>query len=394
MLQKNLIIIIIFCLVLFAREKAAAQNFNNDNKKYATIEWKTFFNVLEKNPNTIFFDIRTFGEQYDTSQYAAANQGFIKGAKHTDFFEFNKFYSSYLPYKDSTIYLYCSHSRRSRLLSTRLSDSSFAKIVNINGGMTYLNLMDEKDIPLKKKYYATHLPYKLINPKAFIKKIKQKNVEIIDIRPDSIYNGNSSIEWENSFGKIPNVKHIEVDKLEQYLNKNSTKEIVLFDNDGEISSTTARRLAAEGYQNINVLLHGLDLLVVSQPSKQRKFLQTKYPIIVPDELLKLDAKNLVIIDIRTVSEFESKDSIAWKNRGRIKNAINLPEAQLSKEKFKPYEGKKIILYDLMMHDELYRAAQKLRDYGITDFCLLGGGIFEIHWEKANLNKPEFAKLIE
>jgi rhodanese-related sulfurtransferase len=386
--------IIIFFLTLFVGEKAAAQNFNNDNKKYATIEWKAFFNVLEKNPNTIFFDIRTFGEQYDTSQYAAANQGFIKGAKHTDFFDFNKFYKSYLPYKDSTIYLYCSHSRRSRILSTRLSDSSFAKVVNINGGMTYLNLIDEKEIPLKKKYYSNNLPYKLINPKAFIKKLKQKNVEIIDIRPDSIYKGIATIEWENSFGKIPAVKHIEADKLEQYLTLNTTKEVVLFDNDGELSSATARQLASKGHQNISVLLHGLDLLVVSQPSKRRKFLDTKYPIIVPDELLQLDPKNTVIVDIRTISEFENRDSIAWKNRGRIKNAINLPEAQLSKEQFAPYKGKKIVLYDLMMHDELYRAAQKLKEYGITNFCLLGGGIFEIHWEKANFKKEVFAKLIE
>lgn len=372
-----------------------AQDYSLDNTVYRTISWNDFFDKLEKNPKTIFFDIRTPGERNDNSEYLSYNQGKIKGAIETDFSDFAKYYPEYLKYKNDTIYLYCSHSRRSRLLAKQLADSSFTKVVSINGGLSYLNTYkNEKNNSLVNKYYSNNLKYKLISPFKFIEKIKDRKVQLIDVRADSIYYGNAKIEWENSFGTIKQVLHIPFDKIQEKYNQiDTSKEIILFDNDGEKAPIVANFLIEKGI-NTNVLLYGLDNLQNSISSKDRTFLNTKYKTILPIELLQFTKKsNTIIIDTRTEMEFISKDSIDWKNVGRLKNSINIPFSKLTKEGFQKFKGKKIVLYDIMMHDELFDYAKKLKEYGINNFYLLAGGIYYVKWEIANTNKKELEGLI-
>jgi len=372
-----------------------SQDFKYDNISYQTISWTEFFDRLEKNPKLIYYDIRTPGERSDTSQYASYNQGKIKGAIETDFFDFAKFYPEYEKHKDDTIYLYCSHSRRSRLLSKQLADSSFTKVFNINGGLTYLNSLSEKEVPFKNKYYTHQLKYKLTSPEQFIKVLNDKNYQILDIRPDSLYDGKAKDEWQNSFGRIKSVLHIPYLKVKdnlKLLDKNKT--ILLFDNDGELSPISANFLADNGYKT-SVLLFGLDNLVGNTASQERKFLNTKYQMILPTELLTLSTReNTVIIDIRTETEYTSTDTTAWKNVGRLKDAINIPLSSLNKDKMLAYEGKTVILYDIMMHEELYEFAKRLKEFGISDFYLLVGGITQVKWEIYNLQKWELRKLID
>jgi rhodanese-related sulfurtransferase len=374
---------------------AIAQDFKQDNVRYETISWVEFFNRLEKNPKLIYFDIRTPGERNDTSEYYSYNQGKIKGAIETDFFDFPSSYPHYLKHKNDTVYLYCSHSRRSRLLAKQLADSSFANIVNINGGLSHLNCLSAKEVPLKSKYYTNSLKYTLASPFEFLKALNNKKYQVIDVRPDSLYYGTSQDEWQNSLGYIESVLHIPYDKVKDNLNLlNKNKIILLFDGDGELSPIAANYLSDSGYKT-SILLFGLDNFVSYIPSTERKFLKSKYQIILPSELLKLSQnKNTVLIDVRTESEYTSTDTADWRNVGRLKNAINIPLSKLSKEKVSSYEGKKIILYDIMMHEELYEFAIQLKEYGYNDFYLLAGGIIQLKWEIYNLQKMELKKLID
>jgi rhodanese-related sulfurtransferase len=393
--MKFLIILKIFILSLLPCSICQAQLFEQDNKLYKTISWNEFFKVLAQKPNTIFFDIRTLGERSDTSQYASYNQGWIKGAKPADFFDFEKWYPEYRQYKDSTIYFYCSHSRRSRLLSKRLSDSGFTKLVNINGGMTLLNALSDKEIPLKKAFYMTILPYKLIYPSLFIQKIRSKKTALLDIRADSAYQGIAINEWENSIGIIPNAEHISLKMLESQLSKlDKSKEWIIIDANGEESPKAAKILLNNGFSNVGVLFHGLDFFLNNTHSAKRFFLKSKYLVMTVEELYEQRLNtNVIVVDVRTVSEFANKDTLIWKNRGRIKNAINIPLSQFSKEALTQHQGKTIILYDLAMDENLYEAAKRLKSYGFEQFYLLGGGIFELHWQIANQNKLFLSSLL-
>lgn len=374
---------------------ANAQDFKLDNVRYKTVSWREFFNRLEKNPKLIFYDIRTPGERSDTSQYHSYNQGKIKGAIETDFFDFANSYPQYLKHKSDTIYLNCSHSKRSRLLAKQLTDSSFLNVVSINGGLSYLNNLSTNEIPLKYKYYTNNLKYTLISPTEFLNSLNNKIYQVLDVRPDSLYYGTSQDKWQNSFGCIKSVLHIPYDKVKDNLNLlNKNKVILLYDIDGELSPIVANYLSDNGYKT-SILLFGLDNLVSNIPGNERKFLKTKFQMILPSELLKLsEQKNSVIIDVRTESEYTSTDTTDWKNAGRLKNAINIPLSALSKEKMSSFEGKTIILYDLMMHDELYDFAMQLKKFGFNDFYLLVGGIAQLKWEIYNLERMELKKLID
>lgn len=374
---------------------ANAQDFKLDNVAYQTVDWNVFFKRLEKNPNLVLFDIRTPGERNDNSEYVAYNQGKIKGAIETDFWEFEKYYPQYLKHKNDTVYLYCSHSKRSRLLAKRLSDSLFAKVVSINGGLSYLNNYRQQKFARSNRHYTNNLNYDLISPFDFVKKRNAKNTILIDVRPDSIYFQKASVEWENSFGTIQTALHIPFDQIqENFARIDTSKEIVLFDNEGSQAPLAANYFHQQG-KKVGVLLFGLDNLQHTVSSKDRKFLNAKYRVVLPSELLQLSKKsNAIFIDTRTPEAYIGKDSVATNNVGRLKNAVNIPLAGISKEQFQKFKNKKIVLYDLMMQDDLYEYAKRLKALGINDFYLLAGGINLVKWEIANTDQKELSLLIE
>jgi rhodanese-related sulfurtransferase len=374
-----------------------SQNYSDDNKAYRTISWNEFFIRLERNPHLVFFDIRTDGERSDASQYLQNNQGRIQGAVEIDYYQIGKYYADLLKHKEDTIYLYCSHSMRSRRLAKQLSDSAFKNVVSVNGGMSYLNLMGNKTFPLRRKYYETKIKYNLISPINLEEKLKNSRVQVVDVRPDNIYNGTGGDEQDWSYGYIKGIKHIDNLKCKDSIALfDKTKEIILIDNYGDISPAVANLLLEKGFKKVGVLFYGLDQLRNTVPSFQRGYLQLKYPSILAAELLELKKSgNVAIIDIRTETEFNSTDTVAWKNVGRLKNAVNIPFSRLSEETLQPYRNKKLVIYDnMMMPPELYQAAELLKKYGIKDFALLSGGVFQINWELANTDKKYLSELLE
>lgn len=379
-------------LLLFIVSHSFGQ-YKYDNKSYQTISWNQFFNKLEKNPTLPFFDIRTPGERSDTSAFRNVNIGRIKGALQSDYFDFKSNYPEYLKYQKDTIYLYCSHSRRSRRLAKQLADSSF-NVVSINEGMSALAIYGSKKYPLKEKYYANSLKYKLISPLDLPAKLRNPNVQVIDVRPDSMYNGQTNDDFLNLFGKVKGAKHIPINDLQAKFNQlDKNKEVLLLDISGDLAPPAADILIEKGFNNVGVLVYGLDEVFGQFASTKRPYLELKYPTIIPSELLGMvNNKNSQLIDIRTETEFNSTDSVAWKNVGRLRNAINIPLSKLTKESLVAYKGKKIIIYDIMMRPELFDAAKILKQNNI-DFYLLAGGISFVKWQWANEEKKEFSKLI-
>lgn len=357
-----------------------AQDFKSDNVRYQTISWADFFKRIDHNPKLVYFDIRTQGERSDNGKSLAFNQGKIKGAIETDFGDFNKYYPEYLKHKNDTVYLYCSHAKRSRMLGKQLADSGFVNVININGGLSYLNSISESEMPNKSKYYTNNLKYKLVTPSEFIRALNDEKYQVVDIRPDSLYFGTAREERQNTFGKIKSTLHIPYDRLKDNLKLlDKTKIIYLFDNDGNQSPIAANYLIECGY-NTSALIFGLSNIISATENKERNFLKTRYQFILPEELLKLvnQNSNTVIVDIRSELEFTGKAKAAWKNIGTLKNAINVPSVALSMEKIARYAGKTIVIYDMMMgDDELFTYAKRLKGYGVKDLYLLYGGISKI-----------------
>ena len=310
---------------------------------------------------------------------------------------FEKYYPLYQKHKDDTIYLYCSHSMRSRRLAKQLADSSFTKVVNINGGMSYLNLKGANRFELKSRFYETTVRYKLLSALDLSAKLAEKDVQIIDVRSDSVYMGISKSVADNRIGFIKGIIHIPAEKLNDrsFARFNKSKPVVLLDNWGDESPSVANSLIDSGFKDVSVLHFGLDDLIDRVPSTERAYLKTKFPMLLAEELISLQAKQpVVIIDIRPQTEFTNTDTVGWKNIGKIKGAINLPLSEFKMEAFARFQNKTILIYDGRMNDELYLAAQKLSDYGLHHVNLLAGGLYMIHWRIANERLNKLNILIE
>lgn len=387
----------ILCLVIFffSAYLGNGQNYNLDNIRYQTISWNRLFDLMDANPHLLLYDIRTPGEQNDTSEILSINQGRISGAKNIDFYEIDKYLPDLLQHKEDTIYLFCSHSMRSRRLATRLADSSFKHVVNINGGITYLNLLGESHFPLKRKYYRNNLPYHLVSAMDFSSKLNDKNVLAIDVRSDSSYYGISKDDEDNSYGTINGAVHYTMESSIDSILKFKDKELLLFDNYGDESALFAKKLLDYGFKKVSVLHFGLYQLRNSIPSSERNYLKSEFTYILPEELFQMQkTKKITIIDIRTRNEFLGKDSASWKNAGSIKNAVNLPFDQLSKETLAPYVSDEIVIYDNMMLPEIYQSAEKIKNFGAKHLYILSGGIFMINWTAANTDKHFLKDLID
>src|ERR1044071_4450127 len=119
------------CLVAFA----ASAQYKNDNVKFKTVDPTDLCAFLQANPGYLILDVRSKGENCDTSSNGL-NIGRIKGAKNIDVGELGGRLNEISDYKESPVFVYCSHSQRSRRASAMLADSGFTHVYNINGGMT------------------------------------------------------------------------------------------------------------------------------------------------------------------------------------------------------------------------------------------------------------------
>ena len=90
-------------------------------------------NYISGNPQVILLDVRTKAEYEGT---ADPNFGRLKGAINIPIQELDQRVGELEKYKDKTILVYCSHSRRSPRASYMLTRHGFNKVVNMSGGMS------------------------------------------------------------------------------------------------------------------------------------------------------------------------------------------------------------------------------------------------------------------
>jgi rhodanese-related sulfurtransferase len=141
-MKKILSFTVIFLLV----QQFSAQ-FRYDNKLFQIIFWEDLCKTLAQQKDYLLLDVRSPGEFSDTSTMANMNIGHLKGAMNIDISQLPDNLQKLDSYKDKTIYDYCSHSQRSRRAAKLLSEKGFKKVININGGMTVLNLTKDRNFP-------------------------------------------------------------------------------------------------------------------------------------------------------------------------------------------------------------------------------------------------------
>ena len=398
--MKKLIPVILFWFPILLQAQ-----YKNDNVKYQTVYMDDLCASLKQNKDYILLDVRSKGEHDDTSSAVNLNIGHLKNAININVNELGSRLSEIKSATDKPVYVYCSHSQRSRVASAMLIDSGFTKVYNINGGLTTFNLIRETGIPCASSFYETGNKYKLLTPVDLLAQLKKnKNIFLLDLRKDSVFNGTSANEMLNANGKLNNAMNIPLAKVESSLSRiPKDKTIVLIDDGGNDSPKAADILFRNGYTDINIAFNGMgawNSTPVKELSDKNKFWTTsaKYKLVTADEFNELAKQPAsAIIDIRTAEEFNNKATDTWRNRGNVKMAMSIPYTTLesSVNKLSSYKDKPVFVYGFSTQQEAFKSAKFLSDNGFINVHVLIGGIWNLRWRAANIKgKGELDKWVE
>jgi rhodanese-related sulfurtransferase len=387
-------------LILLASINQIKAQYRYDNKLFKNMYWDELCRELEKHDGHLLLDVRSKGEFSDTSQYGGFNIGRLKGSINIDIRQLADSISRLDAYKDKPIYIYCSHSQRSRRASKLLSEKGFKNVININGGMTMFNNLKNSGISCEQSIFETSVPYTLLSPADICNLLKtDKNIFILDVRKDSAFNGISAEEHENGYGKFRQAVNIPLSALENETDKiPHNKTIIITDEFGNLSPKAAKILIEKGFKNVNILFDGLENWAGSDPStivckNQWVYRENHYQLVSGEEFDQLCTKNsdILILDVRGDSVFNNRAKDYWRNVGQIKNAINIPFNELNDkvEQINQYKNKPVVVYAFSSSPEAFSSAKLLTEKGFSNVSVLVGGIFDLRWVAANVKDHQY-----
>jgi len=386
---------LVLLLLLFASSRLFAQQFSLDNVKYQTVFPEDLCKTLKEHPGYLLLDVRSKGEFEDTSRSQSLNIGAFQPATHININELAGRWREIDAYKDKPVFIYCSHSQRSRRASKMLADSGFTKIYNINGGMTRILTIRNELASCFREMYKTNTPYKLVTSAEVAEKAKKSNPWfILDVRPDSVFRGIHTQERRNAAGRFADAKNILSSQVEANLASiPNDKPILVVDEFGNESRETAEFLLNMGFKDVSVLFNGMDawLSFMLDGHTTSALLWTNhsvYRIIKPDgfHALMTKEKDVTVIDLRPSDQFGNQSKNYWENIGTIKNAVNIPHTELDNKTgdWPVSKNSPVVLYTFSNQPEVFEAAKKLRAKGYTNLYIIYSGIWGIRWSAFNI----------
>lgn len=367
--------------------------YKNDNVLFKTVYTQDLCDEMAKQAGYIILDVRTPGEYADTST-RGLNIGRFKDARNINVQDLGTRINELSAYKDVPVFVVCSHSQRSRRASKMLADSGFKKVFNINGGMTGILQLPVAGNECIYNKLTTRNNYALLSAVEFCQKLSDQNAFLLDVRDDSSYNHISKDAKINAYGSFRGATHFSLADINSgHANIPKNKEIVITDLFGDDAEKAAKILLDKGYKNVSVLLEGIDRILYNNNNsitcfKNDYISPVKFNIISAQQLPSLMQKNpgFVFLDVRTKDEYENKHKNSWMNIGHVKDAINIPVADLKQQiaSIGHYKNSPVIIYAFGSSTPAYEAAYTLVENGFTNVNVLQGGIFNIGWTAANI----------
>lgn len=370
----------------------AQSPYDGDNTRYRTISFEELPAALAKSPDAVIIDVRTPGEYSDTSHWASLNIGHLKGAKNIDHREVAARLNE-LPDRDKPVYLYCSHSQRSRRVGNMLADSGYTNVINVNGGMSrYWTEQDRLHVmdPLVERWTT----YGILNPRGLCGLIAKRPVFLLDVRPDSVLRPGPAYERMRAFGSLKGSTRIPLELLEQRsASIPRDKAVVCFGEYTADGAKAAAVLQGLGFKDVHILFNGLEGMLDATPEncpckKDIAKSDVTYGAIAVKDLdtLAITAGKLFVLDIRTDDEFNGTAKDGWMNVGRFRGARHVAAKDLRGGMAATGLRKedRIVLVARGPEDELFDAAQRLTEMGYKHISVLTSGIWDIRWQAHNL----------
>ena len=386
---------LLFAFTLFAYSAEAQHPFKYDNTVYKGVYLNQAFSLMDSMKNYLLLDVRSPGEYADTSRGTVSNIGRIRGSKNINIDSIPAHLEELKKYKEEPIFVYCSHSQRSRRVSKLLADNGFTKVYNINGGMTQLNLMDAARFPEKNKYMITNLGYKNIASTEAFHLIKDTPaIVIIDIRTTQEFAGNDSLV-QNNTGHLKNAINIPQADFESKFDSykiSSNHPVLLYDQRGINNMDVIYVLRARGFTKIYNLFEGFDAFMSDHKLDKAVLSQmiidpAPYNIVDPKGLMDLlKEPNVVILDTRPVEEFNNKSRMVYKNLGHIKGAINITSPDSVEMITRAKDKSTVFLVYGSGSDVAAIISRNLIKAGYQNVNLLNHGLYDFVWSTANVEE--------
>lgn len=391
-MMKRLLPLLLICTCI-----TASAQFKADNVKYTTVFPEDLCNALRSNPNYVLLDVRSQAEYDDTmSASPSLNVGHLKNSMHIDIRQLPQRWKELTAYKDRPLFVYCSHSQRSRRASRLLADSGFTKIYNINGGLTNFYDQGIQSNPCAGYEIVSAFPYTIVSPRQLA--TEKKSYYIIDLRNDSLFNGLSLNEGPKSQGRFEDAVSYPFAKFSSASAFTfPSKPILLVDESGNESPQAAAILLQKGFKNVNVLFDGMQgwsdyyVNAAVKPSiKWKNYLDVG--LISGDAFHQMvtSKKEFAVIDVRSKDEFSNKSKNYWQNIGNVQNAVNIPLADMPTSTTLPAsKDRPVIVYGFNGDEDVFKAAYWLKAHGYTNVHILEGGIWNLRWTSHNIKGKQY-----
>ena len=376
--------------------------FKNDNVLYKTVDPSALCTTLAKNNGYLLLDVRSQAEFYDTSSSASYNLGHLKGAINIPVQNLGVRMNEIASQKGKPIFVYCSHSQRSRRALKMLADSGYTHLYNINGGMTFMYYNSLTQNSCLGKMIETSNSYSFISaPELCTKLLQGIPPFILDVRSDSAFRHISRNFKENAYGAFKGTVNIPSDVLAGRLSElPRNRKIIITDIYGDEASEAAVLLTRHGFTDVSVLIEGIDRMMFTEAKKipcKKSIYQSpvSYKIICTEEFGQFmqSNTNYLLLDIRPAEEFINKSETAWRNIGHLQHAVNIPATVLEKtiEGLGTDKKKTIIIYSFGNSPDIYEVADGLQKEGFSNVVVLVGGIFNIRWTAGNIKGQSYLK---
>jgi rhodanese-related sulfurtransferase len=383
-----------FAFLLLATTARSQHPFKFDNTVYKAVYWLEVFSMMDTMQNYLLLDVRSPGEYADTSRATVLNIGRIRKSVNITIDSVPAHLADLKKYMNAPVFVYCSHSQRSRRVSKLLAENGFKEVYNINGGMTSLNEQDAAQLPEKSKWFVSNLSYKNISSGDAYHLIKNTpGLVIIDIRTAAEFASQDSL-LQNNIGHIRNAINIPQNQFAEKLDAlkiPAGNPVLVYDLNGINSMDVVDMLRTKGFTQIYNLFDGLSGFMSDHAFNQTEFNELftgapAYRLLDVEGCIRLlsEKPGLIILDTRPDEEFNNKAAMSHANLGRIRGAVHVSSKEsvdeIIKDK-KPYET--FLVYG-SGSDLAAEVCNKLLEKGFRRVFYLSQGLYQFVWSTANV----------
>lgn len=212
---------------------------------------------------------------------------------------------------------------------------------------------------------------------------KNPNLLLIDVRSPGEYSDTSQYTSLN-LGHLKGAINIEIAAMQKdisTIDKYKERTIVFYCSHSQRSRRVSKFLSEKGYTNFYNLNGGMSVLTQLSEADfpcRKEWIESSLPyknLSFIETASFIKKGNSIIIDVRPSAQFNSVDTNAENNVGRIKRAINIPYADFKQRinELNKYKQQPIFIYTASGDGDAARAAVDLTAAGfLTVYQLLGG----------------------